>query len=141
MFVSEAVIMFLSKKMLKGGRPERLVVLSSFAFMLWHLLLSLSTSPVHVVLSCLMDGPSFALFTIGCLYYMDKLAPPDIRTTYQTVAYAVYFGLSGIVGNMLSGWLIENLGYRSMYWVGIAITFTSTAVFCIVQKLAVKKAG
>ena len=141
MFVSEAVIMFLSKKMLKGGRPERLVVLSSFAFMLWHLLLSLSTSPVHVVLSCLMDGPSFALFTIGCLYYMDKLAPPDIRTTYQTVAYAVYFGLSGIAGNMLSGWLIENLGYRSMYWVGIAITFTSTAVFCIVQKLAVKKAG
>ena len=141
MFVSEAVIMFLSKKMLKGGRPERLVVLSSFAFMLWHLLLSLSTRPFHVVLSCLMDGPSFALFTIGCLYYMDKLAPPDIRTTYQTVAYAVYFGLSGIVGNMLSGWLIENLGYRPMYWVGIAITFTSTVVFCIVQKLAVKKAG
>ena len=134
MFVSEAAVMFLSRKMLSKGRPEMLVVGSSCAFMLWHLFLSLSTHPVHVVLSCLMDGPSFALFTIGCLYYMDKLAPKEIRTTYQTVAYAVYFGLSGIVGNMLSGWLIENMGYRMMYWVGISITLASTVVFCLVRK-------
>ena len=45
----------------------------------------------------MFDGrPSFALFTIGTLYYMDSIAPADIRTTYQTVAYSIYFGLSGI---------------------------------------------
>lgn len=139
MFVSEAAIMFLSKKMLSKSKPEVLVMLSSFFFIAWHFFLSISTQPVHVVLSCLMDGPSFALFTIGCLYYMDQVAPADIRTTYQTVAYSVYFGLSGIVGNIMGGWLIENLGYRPMYWIGMAVTFISTAVFYIVRKLYLKK--
>ncbi len=136
MFVSEAVIMFLSKKMLKKVRPEVLVMASSFAFALWHLFLSFARTPVHVVLACLMDGPSFALFTIGVLYYMDSIAPPDIRTTYQTAAYSVYFGLSGIVGNMASGWMIDNLGYRPMYWIGMGVTVGSTVVFWIYRKLA-----
>ncbi len=139
MFISEAVIMFLSKKMLGKSKPEVLVMLSSFFFITWHFFLSISTHPVHVVLSCLMDGPSFALFTIGCLYYLDSIAPPDIRTTYQTVAYSVYFGLSGIVGNMAGGWLIENLGYRPMYWIGMAVTFTSTVLFYIVRKIYLAK--
>lgn len=129
MFLSEAVVMFLSKKLLKRLRPESLVMLSSLAFAFWHLLLSFSRTPVQVVLACLMDGPSFALFTIGTLYYMDSIAPPEIRTTYQTVAYAIYFGLSGIVGNMACGWVIEHLGYRPMYWTGIAVTLGATAVF------------
>lgn len=139
MFVSEAVIMFLSKKMLSKSKPEVLVMLSSLFFITWHFFLSISTRPIHVVLSCLMDGPSFALFTVGCLYYMDSIAPPDIRTTYQTVAYSVYFGLSGIVGNMAGGWLIENLGYRPMYWIGMAVTFTSTVLFYIARKIYLAK--
>lgn len=143
MFLSEAVVMFLSKKMLKKAGPEALVMASSFAFALWHLFLSFAQAPVHVVLACLMDGPSFALFTIGVLYYMDSIAPPDIRTTYQTVAYSIYFGLSGIVGNLLSGWMIENLGYRPMYWIGIAVTVGSTIVFYTYRKIsgARSKAG
>lgn len=141
MFVSEAVIMFLSKKMLKKVKPEVLVMASSFAFALWHLFLSFAQVPVHVVLACLMDGPSFALFTIGVLYYMDSIAPPDIRTTYQTVAYSIYFGLSGIVGNVLSGWMIENLGYRLMYWIGIGVTVGSTFVFALYRKTANARSG
>lgn len=141
MFVSEAVIMFLSKKMLKKVKPEVLVMASSFAFALWHLLLSFAQAPVHVVLACLMDGPSFALFTIGVLYYMDSIAPPDIRTTYQTVAYSIYFGLSGIVGNVFSGWMIENLGYRPMYWIGIGVTVGSTLVFALYRKNAGARRG
>lgn len=81
---------------------------------------------------------SFALFTIGVLYYMDSIAPPDIRTTYQTVAYSIYFGLSGIVGNLFSRWIIENLGYRPMYWIGIAVTVGSTLVFAFYRRIAGK---
>ena len=72
---------------------------------------------------------------------MDSIAPPDIRTTYQTVAYSIYFGLSGIVGNMASGWLIENLGYRPMYWIGMTVTLTSTIVFFFVRRVAGAKAA
>lgn len=139
MFVSEATIMFFSKKMLSRVRPEKLVMLSSLSFVLWHVMLSLSTSPYHVMLSCIMDGPSFALFTLGTLYYLDYLAPKELRTTYQTVAYSVYFGLSGIVGNMGSGWLIENLGYRGMYGIGITVTLCSTLLFFLYTRARAAK--
>lgn len=139
MFVSEAVVMASVKKMLKRFKPVYLVMASSFFFMLWHILLNLSTSPYHVMLSCLMDGPSFALFTIGTLYYLDALAPKEIRTTYQTVAYAVYFGLSGIAGNVLSGFIIDTWGYRTMYTAGILLTFLSTAVFYTVTRARIRR--
>lgn len=129
MFVSEAVVMGVLKKMLKRTRALNLVMISSFFFAAWFLFISLSTSPYHVMLSCLMDGPSFALFTMGTLYYLHEIAPDEIRTTYQTVAYSVYFGLSGIAGNVICGWMMDNLGYQTMYHCGIALTLASTAAF------------
>ncbi|MDL2232972.1 MFS transporter [Ruminococcaceae bacterium OttesenSCG-928-L11] len=134
MFVSQATIMYFSKKMLSRFRPEYLVMASSFSFMLWHLMLRFATSPWHVMLTCVMDGPSFALFTMGTLYYLDYLAPKELRTTYQTVAYSVYFGLSGIVGNVGGGWIIEHMGYKTMYTTGIALTFAATAVFFLINR-------
>ena len=35
----------------------------------WHFFFSICQTPGQVVLACLMDGPSFALFTIGTVSY------------------------------------------------------------------------
>lgn len=139
MFVSEALVMAALKKMLKRTRAINLVMISSFFFALWFFIISISTSPYHVMLSCLLDGPSFALFTMGTLYYLHEIAPSEIRTTYQTVAYSVYFGLSGIVGNVVCGWMMDNLGYQMMYRLGIALTLTATAVFFLYTRASGRK--
>ena len=140
MFVSEAVVMGVLKKMLKRTRALYLVMISSFFFAAWFLFISISTSPYHVMLSCLMDGPSFALFTMGTLYYLHEIAPDEIRTTYQTVAYSVYYGLSGIAGNVICGWMIDNLGYRVMYHCGIVLTLASTLVFFLFTRRTQRQA-
>lgn len=129
MFVSEAVVMALGKRMLGRFKPVTLVILSSFAFTIWQSILFLASSPYHVMAACLMDGPAFALFTFGTLYYLDSAAPGEIRTTYQTVAYAVYYGLSGIVGNVLGGAIIGAFGYKAMYAVAATMTLSSTVLF------------
>lgn len=140
MFVSEAVVMGVLKKMLKRTRALYLVMISSFFFAAWFLFISISTSPYHVMLSCLMDGPSFALFTMGTLYYLHEIAPDEIRTTYQTVAYSVYYGLSGIAGNVICGWMIDNLGYRVMYHCGIILTLASTLAFFLFTRRTQRQA-
>lgn len=129
MFVSEAIIMALGKKMLKRFRPVTLVMASSFAFATWQFILLMATSPQQVVMACLMDGPAFALFTLGTLYYLDEVAHKEIRTTYQTVAYGVYYGLSGVVGNVVGGAVIGAFGYKAMYGLGVGITLTATLVY------------
>ena len=134
MFVSEAVIMALGKKMLKRFKPITLVMASSIAFAIWQFILFMAKTPTTVVLACLMDGPAFALFTFGTLYYLEEIAHREIRTTYQTVAYSVYFGLSGLVGNLLGGAVIQSYGYKTMYALAVMMTLISTVCFFLFNR-------
>jgi MFS family permease len=139
MFVSEALILFFSKSLLSNIAPQYLIMGSSLSFILWQFGYTLVTKPVHVMLLSLMDGPSFALFTVGTLYYMDKIAPAKLRITYQTVAYASYFGVSGIIGNTVGGMIINRFGYRILYLHGIAVIAVSTVLFYLVESMTGKK--
>lgn len=134
MFVSEAIVMAFGKRMLKRFKPVTLVITSSFAFAIWQLILLLANNPYQVMFACLMDGPAFGLFTFGTLYYLDSVAPREIRVTYQTVSYAVYYGLSGIVGNVLGGAIIGAYGYKAMYGVSVSMTLISTLLFCLYSR-------
>lgn len=134
MFVSEAVIMYFSKNLLKRVRPVYLIMASSLFFALWQFLYSGMTDAWQVVAAAALDGPAFGLLTIGVLYYIDEIAPPELRSTYQTLSYGVYFGLSGVAGNALGGWVVPNLGFRTMYLAGGAMILVTTAGYLLVQR-------
>jgi PPP family 3-phenylpropionic acid transporter len=129
MFVSEAVFLFLSKRLLVKITPKYVIAGSAFFFMLWQIGYILAVKPVHIMALALLDGPSFALFTIGTLYYLDTFAPSQFKATYQTLAHACYFGISGIIGNTLGGWIIGSFGYITMYSLGVIVIAAATLFF------------
>ena len=133
MFISEALIMYFTKNLLRKVKPLYLITASSLFFTVWQVLFSLMTMSWHVAAAAVLDGPAFALLTIGIVYYMDQIAPKHLRSTYQTVTYSVYFGLSGIAGNYVGGWVIDNIGFRTMYQVGAGVTLLSTVLFCLIN--------
>ncbi|GHU88109.1 putative transporter YwbF [Spirochaetia bacterium] len=133
MFVSEAILLFVSKKLLSKISPKYLIIGSALFFILWQAGYALAVKPEHVMFLSILDGPSFALFTLGTLYYLDAIAPKQLRVTYQTVAYAFYYGISGIIGNTLGGWIIEHYGYRAMYISGIVSILAATVFFIIAE--------
>lgn len=139
MFISEALIMYFTKNLLKRIKPLYLIMASSLFFMTWQILFSMMTMSWHVAAAAVLDGPAFALLTIGIVYYMDQIAPENLRSTYQTVTFSVYFGLSGIAGNYVGGWIIENIGFRTMYLVGAGITIMSTVIFCLANVVINKR--
>lgn len=139
MFLSEGICLFFSRKLLNRFRPEKVIMFTAVAFILWQLLYSVASEPLQVAAFALLDGPSYGIFTIGVLYYLDKIAPSALRTTYQTVAYAVYFGLSGILGNSLGGMLIQNVGYQAMYLTGAGLIAFSVLFFHGMSKRLTKK--
>jgi MFS family permease len=138
MFVSEAILLFLSKKLLSNISPKYLIIGSSVFFIIWQIGYAAASSPFHIMIIAVLDGPSFALFTIGTLYYLDEIAPKQLRITYQTIAYAFYYGISGIIGNTLGGIIIGNFGYRVMYIVGIISIAAATVVFGVADTIARK---
>ena len=139
MFVSQAVLLFLSKRLLTNISPKLLIIASAFFFTVWQLGYGLATKPYHILILSALDGPSFGLFTISALYYLDSIAPKKLRTTYQTIAYAFYYGISGIIGNTLGGTIIEYMGYKSMYVLGAAVVVTSTVIFFIIETIIYQK--
>lgn len=139
MFLSEGICLFFSKKLLNRFPAEKVILISASFFMLWQLLYSVASRPWHITAFALLDGPSYGIFTIGVLYYLDKIAPAVLRTTYQTVAYAVYFGISGIFGNGLGGIVIEKMGFRPMYLLGAGVVLFSGIAFMRLNRRLTKE--
>lgn len=139
MFLSEGIVMFLSKKLLSRYRASNIIVFSGVFFIFWQILYAIISQPWQVAAAAILDGPSYALFTIGVLYYLDEIAPAEMRTTYQTITYAVYFGLSGITGNSVGGWMIGNYGFQNLYLTGVIIIGISTLCLYLMNKSGVRK--
>ena len=114
--------------------PKLASVASSVAFAVWQFFLFLAKTPSAVVLACLMDGPAYGLFTFGTLYYIEEISRKEISTTYQTVGHSVYYGLSGLIGNLLGGAVIRFHGYKTMYAAAVAVTLLSTLCFCLYNR-------
>lgn len=134
MFVSETIVMAFGRRMLRRFRPITLIMASSVAFAVWQFFLFLAKTPSAVVLACLMDGPAYGLFTFGTLYYIEEISKKEISTTYQTVGHSVYYGLSGLIGNLLGGAVIRFHGYKTMYAAAVAVTLLSTLCFCLYNR-------
>ena len=135
MFISEALIMFISGMVLKKLRPVHIVMLSSAFFALWQFLYAGMTQPWHVVAAAVLDGPAYACLSLGVLYYADEIAPEGMRSTYQALIYACYFGVSGIIGNTIGGIAVETIGLRSMYLAGGTVIVCATAAFALINRL------
>ncbi|MFY9176047.1 MAG: MFS transporter [Caldicoprobacterales bacterium] len=137
MAFSEIPLFLMSYKLLKRYKPIHLILISSLFFLLRQIAYLTATSPEQVILAQLLHGPSFALFLNGAVYYIDSLAPDELKSTAQTLATSLYGGVSGILANYGGGWVIDNLGIKRLYSMGIYAIVLVTLLF--VASLAVQK--
>jgi len=131
MALSEVPIFLFSKKLINKIKPIELILFSSIFFILRQILLSIATSPADLILIQALQGPSFALFLTGTVYYIDSLAPQELKATAQTVAAALYSGISGIIGSYGGGWIIDQFGLISLYHIGIFLSLIITILFIL----------
>jgi len=129
MALGEISIYLFGKLLLKRMQPLMILFLASVFFTFTIFIYSLAAEPILIILTQLPRGMAQALFMLGFLYYLDKLAPVEFKATYHTVAVSVYTGLSGMVGNVLGGWLIEVLGIQKMLLIGAVMCFAISLSF------------
>jgi len=131
MALSEVPVFLYTKVLLKKFKPVKLMVFSSSFFIIRQILYIISTSPIHLMGIQALQGPSFALFYNGMVYYIDELAPAELKSTAQTFANSMFFGLSGIIGSYAGGWIIDNYGLKSMYLMGTLISAGVSILFLL----------
>ncbi|MHB1484985.1 MAG: MFS transporter [Saccharofermentanales bacterium] len=131
MAVSEVPVLFLSKKLLTKYKDTALITISMFFFILRIFLHITMSSVAGLIAIQLTQGLSFALFLPASVYYIKRISPQGLGSTYLTIASSCYFGVAGIAGNLLGGLLIDNFGIYNMLWWGIAVTVAGLFVFVI----------
>jgi PPP family 3-phenylpropionic acid transporter len=143
MALCEAPIFLFSKYLTQKFKPVQMILLSTIFFTIRQLLFSIATAPIHAILIQSLQGPSFALFLAGTVYYIDSHAPQELKAFAQTFASAIFAGIGGIIASYGGGWVIDNLGLVKMYQLGIIISIVISIIFILsfpVGKLLVKTA-
>ncbi len=129
MAVCEVPIFLMAKHIFKVFKPLHLIILSSVFFIARQVIFSIATAPVHIILNQTLQGLGYGLFLMGSVYYIDSLAPDSLKSTAQTLATAIFFGVSGIIGSFGGGWFIDNFGLHTMYQAGILINIGNVLFF------------
>jgi len=127
--ISEIPMFLISAKLNTRFKPIHLIIASTLFFVLRQTFYFLATTPFHVILIQLTQGPSFALYLSGMVYYIYSLAPAELKSTAQTMAASLSFGLSGIIGSFGGGWFIDNFGLSPMYFWGMILSIVASLLF------------
>ena len=129
--VSEVPILFISSILVRKFKPQLLIFTGMFMFAIRLFIYSIASGPELIIFSQALNGLSFGLFLAGSIYYIDYLAPEELKATAQTVATGLYYGLSGVIGNVLTGNMITVFGIFSVYRVGAIIQLCVSALFIL----------
>lgn len=121
--IFEVPVFLLLDKYLKRTIPNMigcLVIVSSLFVLRWFLM-SLATSPLHIIFIQMLHSVSFGgYFYIGTTL-TAQMVPVELRASGQAIYALTWGGISGIIAGFIGGWLFENLGGQMMYQVSTLI--------------------
>lgn len=113
-----------------------LLRISSFFYILKPSILLLASSIPMVALGQYMQGPSYAIFTIASVYYMNHMVDIKDNAKAQALLGICTKGLSGIVANLVSGIMLDRFGINGMLGFCMACTICG---FCVIQVITLQK--
>jgi PPP family 3-phenylpropionic acid transporter len=102
---------------------SRVLMQFSFVILIIRLILiSLLKDPNWGVAIQLLHGIFFSTFWAGGVNYASEIAPKGLSASAQALFGASFFGLGGILGALLGGWLFVQISPVIMFQVGAGLT-------------------
>ncbi len=126
---AEIIVMINSKRIFKFFRPEDILLVSFIMAGLRWAILSFATSKGVIMASQVLHAITYAAFHISGILYIDKLAPPRIKTVAQAVNNAITYGLGMMMGFFLNGYFFDSMGTFKLMLISSIIALTSGLIF------------
>jgi MFS family permease len=105
---SEIAIMAMLGGLLARFGFRTVITLGAAAYFVRYMIWSLTGLPVAVlVTSQVLHGICYACFFASAFIYTDRVAPPDVRHSAQTVFGIIILGGGPVLGGLLAGWLAD----------------------------------
>ena len=129
--LSEVPMFFFSKYILKRFKPITLIMVS-MGFAIVHIFLLSMDIPVWTILAIhVLQGFAYSLGVIGNVYYVDSLAPHDLKASAQAIFSASAMGIAGVLGSSIGGFMIDSLGILKTIFIGGVFSSFAFALFAV----------
>ncbi|WP_226659668.1 MFS transporter [Guptibacillus hwajinpoensis] len=125
---SEAIIFATSHYWFKRFNEIVFIIIAGLIYAVRWFGLAYMGGPVAVILLQIFHGVTFGVFYIAAFQYVTRLVPDHMQATGHLLFISVFFGLSGILGSLFGGLILERSSGATLY----AVMGCCTLVGCIV---------
>lgn len=132
--ISEATIFSLAFIWFKRRNALNLIILASFLYVLRWILFSLINEPTYLIGLQVLHGLTFAIFYLSALDFITCLIPNKLKATGHLIFYSTFFGISGIIGSLGGGIIIETFNGKILYFICGILSILGAISFIIYQK-------
>ncbi len=124
----EIILMMRYQHWFGKTRPEAVLVLACFAATWRWWIMAYSHSLVFILFGQLLHAFTFGALHVASLTYLNQKVPPELRTSGQGLLSSVSYGLGGMIGLALSGFLYDSLGARRLFSLSSLFSFCAGMV-------------
>lgn len=112
---SEACVFALAPFWFRKFRSLVFIMLAGLLYSLRFFIYGIVHDPIYIVPLQVLHGITFGVFYLASFSYITRLIPKLLQSTGHLVFYSVFFGLSGIIGSLIGGTLIDSYGGGTLY--------------------------
>ena len=81
--------------------------------------------PLALVLTQLSHALTFAAHHAACIDLVHRHFPGRLRGRGQALYTILGYGISGVLGGVGGGWLIDHLGFASAFWAAAVVALVA----------------
>ena len=113
--MSEAVVFATSHLWLKRFSSLTLITFAGIIYSVRWFVFATLTNPHNVIYLQVLQGLSFSILYTASLQFVSKLVPEKLQSTGHLLFITSFFGLSGIIGGIMGGFLMDSVGGNLLY--------------------------
>jgi PPP family 3-phenylpropionic acid transporter len=130
---AELPFMFFSKQIIDRFGSIKCLAIGCFGVLLRLLFLLIFPSAGGAVASQLMHSISYGLFHPAALAFISSCVPPHKRALGMSLYLALGNTLPNLLGNISGGFIIDHLGFSSLYGIFTIFPIISIALCMIIN--------
>jgi PPP family 3-phenylpropionic acid transporter len=127
---SEVPIMFISLRLIRRFGSLPLLALSAGAIALRLLLWALFPYKPVIMMSQLLHSLCYGVYHLSAVQFISSVFPVEKRGMGMPVYLALGSGLPSLIGNMIGGVIVQEIGYRPLFAIYAGTAGMAVLIFC-----------
>jgi MFS transporter, PPP family, 3-phenylpropionic acid transporter len=128
---SEALVFALAGFWFRKLHPLVFIMIAGILYSVRWFIYGFADNPMFVISLQFLHGITFGVFYLSALDYVTRLIPKLLQSTGHLVYYAVFFGISGIIGSLTGGTIMEHFNGSTLYYLLGVVSLVGTLAILI----------